>query len=319
MTTLLILALLAVTGVILLVYWWRKRIDALRYAAGAVLGSGLALAIFWSVTVVAPGTVKVQILFGTVAEETLSEGLHIINPLVDLVAYDVRRQRVDVTAAQGQGSGAPAVGADGVRLDRVDATMPFRLVPEMAGRVHQRMGPNYLFLMVAPVARSALRDAISQFPAESVATTNRDAVAARATELFASKLIAELAESGFSTQEAGGAFVVSPTQLRRVELPARILQANAEKRAAEIDLERQRTITLIAQEEAVRRGNEGQGVRNLIDSLGLARSPSPEQIADLLRAMANKTTADALVRAVEDGDVNVMVIPHGTPTALTGQ
>ena len=145
-------------------------------------------------------------LFGTVQTQTLSEGLHIINPLIDLVTYDVRRQRVDVTAAQGSESGAPAVGADGgVRLDRVDATMPFRLQPEFAGRVHQRMGPNYLFLMVAPVARSALRDAISQFPAESVATTNRDAVAARATELFASKLIGELAESGFTEQESAGA------------------------------------------------------------------------------------------------------------------
>lgn len=319
MTNLVILVLLAAAGVALLVIWRRKRIDTLRYAGGSVLVSGLVLAAIWSVTVVAPGNVKVQVLFGTVLEETLSEGFHIINPLVNLVAYDVRRQRVDVTAAQGSESGSPAVGADGVRLDRVDATMPFRLSPDFAGRVHQRMGPGYLFLMVAPVARSALRDAISQFPAESVATTNRDAVAARATELFSTKLIGELAESGFSTEEAAGAFVVSPTQLRRVELPARILQANAEKRAAEIDLERQRTITLIAQEEAVRRGNEGQGVRNLIDSLGLDRSPTPEQIADLLRAMANKTTADALVRAVEDGDVSVMVIPHGTPTTVMAQ
>ena len=319
MTTLLILVFLAVVGLTILEFWRRRRIKALLYSGISVLASGLALAIFWSITVVAPGTVKVQVLFGTVQTQTLSEGLHIINPLIDLVTYDVRRQRVDVTAAQGSESGAPAVGADGVRLDRVDATMPFRLQPEFAGRVHQRMGPNYLFLMVAPVARSALRDAISQFPAESVATTNRDAVAARATELFASKLIGELAESGFTEQESAGAFIVSPTQLRRVELPARILQANAEKRAAEIDLERQRTITLIAQEEAVRRGNEGQGVRNLIDSLGLARSPSPEQIADLLRAMANKTTADALVRAVEDGDVNVMVIPHGTAPSLVAR
>ena len=64
---------------------------------------------------------------------------------------------------------------------------------------------------------------------------------------------------------------------------------------------------------------KARGVRNLIDSLGLARSPSPEQIADLLRAMANKTTADALVRAVEDGDVNVMVIPHGTAPSLVAR
>ena len=69
----------------------------------------------------------------------------------------------------------------------------------------------------------------------------------------------------------------------------------------------------------MRRGNEGQGVRNLIDSLGLDRPPSPEQIADPLRAMANKTTADAPVRAVEDGDVSVLVLPHGTPTTVTAQ
>ena len=101
-------------------------------------------------------------------------------------------------------------------------------------------------------------------------------------------------------------------QLRKVLPPNKVLNAVAEKIAAEEDLERQKTLTQIAEEEARRRQNEGRGVNNLFAELPQGFSPS--QIREVLGAIADKTRAEAMMKAVETGQVQVMVMNGAQPS-----
>jgi len=54
-----------------------------------------------SVQIVQPGQVKTVTYFGDLQNQTLDEGLHIINPLKSTRAYDVKSQTFTMSAGEG--------------------------------------------------------------------------------------------------------------------------------------------------------------------------------------------------------------------------
>lgn len=103
-------------------------------------------------------------------------------------------------------------------------------------------------------------------------------------------------------------------QLRKILPPQKVLNAVSEKVAAQEDLERQKTLTRIAEEEARRRQNEGRGVKNLFTELPAGLKPS--EIREVLAAIADKTRAEATMKAVETGQVQIMIM-YGTQPAIS--
>lgn len=288
------------------------------FGGGAYRARGIAwiflLSIGWmlftgysSLRFVQQGEIMVAKSFGATVENEWAEGPHFLPPWYSTHTYNIQRRQIDMV----DGNTVSGAARGGVALEQFDVSLPFELRPGLVWKIAREIGVRYDSMLVA-AARSAARDTLAQFAWEEIAFGERAAVTEYLTNRFREVLVTDLENAGFTTEEARTVFTIYPAQIREVRPPQRILQENAELAAAEVALARQEVLTRIAEQEALRRRNEGSGISNLWDELPDA---SAEEIAVVLGAIANKTRADAMMRAVEDGEVRVIVL-NGSEAAI---
>lgn len=287
-----------------------------RLAAIAVAAIAVGLIGASAFRVVSPGHVAVATLFGSVREHTFSEGLHVVNPLYIFHEFSIRRTMFDFRGGGSRtgsaGEEIVAVSSDSTPLT-IDVGFPVRLNGPSAWKVFQRIGGPWVVAqqLIVPAARAAVRDGVATLSWRDASTVARGELAAEIERRFRELVINDLVAAGFSEEEATSTLTIQPVQLRKILPPDKVLNAVAEKIAAEEDLQRQRTLTMIAEEEARRRLNEGVGVSNLFSELPAGFTPA--EIREVLTAIAEKTRAEALIKAVETGQVSVVVMGAGQP------
>ena len=273
-----------------------------------VLGVIAGLAV-WVITTVGAaiqtvdaGKVKVLKLFGAQQEGFIPEGLHLINPLATTIEMDTRRRVINFS---GQDT-IESLSSDNV-LMTIDASIPFILNPQMAWKINQRYGPSYEGALILPAARSAVRDAISAQPWNTVTSESgraqlADLIARRLEQVVRSDLV----QAGFSSDEAKATFTFPNVQIRAITPPQRIIDSINEEQAAQADLRRQVTLTQIAEQEAERRANDGLGVRKMMEAL--PQNYAVEEMVAVINANNGKTAAEAFMKAVESGNPNITVV-----------
>jgi len=300
--------LLAVTAIVIFVAGSRMKVANSTVSRLAGVGLGLVAIVvgFTSVIRFVPaGTVEVETVFGRVTGAHIVAGAHVVNPLANWEQMNVRLQYFDFTGD----ATASSLSADGTQL-LLDTAFNFSLSAETAPLIFEHIGgERYYQGIVNSAAREAIRSATAQFEWREAATSEREAMAILMRDEFERGLVDKLSHAGLTQAEAEAAFIIARVDLRRVQPPQRVLTAISEKVASQEDLERQQTLTLIAEEAARRRAQEGLGVQMLFAEL--PSEYSPRDIAEVLRALAEKERADALMKAVETGQVNVIVMNGG--------
>jgi regulator of protease activity HflC (stomatin/prohibitin superfamily) len=213
-----------------------------------------------------------------------------------------------------------AMSRDNLIVD-IEANCPFILNPVWAWWVYQNVGDDskYVESFVKPAARSALRDAVAKVTFLEAGTENREGLEKGMTEAFQSLVKNDLIRvgKGLDEKQAGEVFVILPVQLRKVLPPDKVQNSINEKIATDQDYQRQQTLTKIAEQIALRRTNEGQGIHNLFSRL--PKDITPKDMAGLLDAMAKKENADALMKAVETGQLKTAIFSNGAPIAIPAQ
>lgn len=258
------------------------------------------------------GTVQIVKIFGRMQPEPLTEGLNFVVPWAVTEAMSIRQQQYDFASAET----AVSPSLDGVPLS-VDVMFTYKLNPQAATRIYTLIGPDRIYRdQFGSIARSAIRDEVARRPWQEAALEGRDALQESIRLRFAERVRDNLQQLGFTETEAVAAFDFPVVQLRKILPPERVLTSISEKVSAEEDLKRQRTLTAIAEEEAKRRANEGLGVKKLFEEL--PDNYTPADIAVVLQALADKQRADALLKAVETGQVSVIVTEGGSAGAALG-
>jgi prohibitin 1 len=206
-------------------------------AGGLVL---LALLLFASIAYVPTGHVGVLTLFGKVTGESLPEGVHLVNPLKVNNKMSIRTQELKEAASVPSSEGL---------IITLDTSLLFHLNPEKAPEVFQRIGPNYINVVVEPNLRSAIRSVTAAHRADALYSAEREKVA----QQIYTELQRELGPRGVAIENV---------LLREVQLPATLKQSIEEKQRAEqeslamafrLDRERQ---------EADRKRIEAEGIRD---------------------------------------------------------
>ncbi len=277
---------------------------------GAWVSSGLLIfTVLWSsVTFVSPGSVKVLGTFGRVDVDDmpLPEGAHLKLPWQATQEMSVRQQTFNRSAANG--NQLEMVVGDGVTL-KADVSFYWLLNPVGAAWVYQRFGSNYAEHLQIPSAASAIRDVVGSVDDWLTVVTDKARIEERITARFEELVVSKLMAADIATDVAKFAFTFPKMDIRRVTPPKAIKTAIASKKAAQQQLERQKTEIEIAQRKAQKGRAEGERVRNML--LGLFKLPSgaqlpesvnPESIATLMYALAKKQEALAIMHAVEGGD-----------------
>ncbi len=120
----------------------------LRGLAMALIPLGALMVFSSGVRMIAAGHVGVAVLFGKVQPIALHEGLNLVNPLYDVVEMDTRVQKHQARY--------DAASRD-LQAVHVEMVLNYRLKPDQATAVYQRIGPSYSGIIIDPAAQEVLK------------------------------------------------------------------------------------------------------------------------------------------------------------------
>lgn len=229
--------------------------DKLKVRQFATFG-GFALAailvIGSLIRIVPAGNVGVQVLFGKVLTgSTLSEGLNVVNPFIDLEIMTVRTQAYTMSIAteEGQRYGDDAILSltkDGLEI-AMDLTVWFHLDKIEAAIVFQKIGKDYVQKIVRPAARTAIRNTTVKYNAVEIYSEKREEV----QDEINISLARDFEERGI---------ILEKVLLRNIKLPAKVKNAIEAKLEAEQDAQKMEFVLLKEIKEADRKKIEAGGI-----------------------------------------------------------
>ena len=243
---------------------------------GMILGSIVVLMLLWnSVVSVRSGHVGVITLFGRVTGKTLSEGIHMINPLAAVHVMSVRTQELKEQASVPSTEGL---------IVTLDTSLLYRLDAARAAEVFQKIGPQYVQVVLDPNLRSAIRAVTSMHSANALYTAGREEVALRIQETLVKEL-------------TGRGIIIEAILLRDVQLPQMLKAAIEQKQQAEQESLRMSFILQKEKQEADRKRIEAQGIADFqrIVSQGLTQQLLEWKGIEATEKLATSTNAKVVV------------------------
>jgi regulator of protease activity HflC (stomatin/prohibitin superfamily) len=252
-----------------------------------IAGILLALLGFASASIVQiePGEIGVQKLFGKVDDRILESGLNAINPLVQVVQFDVRTQNYTMSGVhdEGEKSGDDAIrvlSADGLEVI-IDLTVLYKIVPNEAPRILSQIGTDYINTIVRPICRTKIRDNAVYYDAVALYSTKRDEFQGR---------IFKTIESDFKHR----GLILEQLLVRNITLPTSVKQTIESKINAEQDAQKMTFVLQKERQEAERKRVEAQGIADYQKILSTGLSDKQLQY-EMIKAIATSPNAKLII------------------------
>lgn len=252
----------------------------------------LAVLSFGCSTTVEPGTVGVAVDWGTTQDWTYPEGFHWVGFGVDVYEMNTQLQSYTMGDGEGEDRAIQCRTSDNLNVG-VDVSVQFSLHEHTAPIVYRKLGTDYTGTVVYPSLRSAVRDAVAEFPAME-AVARRDRLGERMKELMRQLLTETLSSNGVPTY----AIRIDNVLLRNVELPQELAESIARvQQQRNAAAERAQAIETARQEAE----------RARIEAEGSAR---------VAQIRAEQAASVRLIEARAESDSNLMVSRSITPQVL---
>ncbi len=234
-----------------------------------------------SIIVIPAGHVGVKVLFGNVQELTLDEGLHLVNPLMDVEKMSIRTQQISETAT------VPSQEGLNVKLD---VSVLFSLDPRAAATVYQRVGPRYAGVVVVPQLRSVVRGVTAGYDAKALYTSKREAISVQ----MDGALRPEFKKRGITLEKV---------MLRSVTLPSILSTAIEKKLEAEQQAQQMKFVLEREKRQADRKRIEAKGISdyNREVSKGLTNEVLRLRGIEATRELASSNNSKVVVIGDSDG------------------
>jgi len=206
------------------------------------------LVLMSSVQVVNPGQTKTVTYFGELQNDTLDEGMHLINPLKGTRTYDVRTQTFTMSAGAGDRT-IEALTSEGLNLETMDISVRYHLNEDSATNVHRNLGDESTILdkLIKPSVRTAVRQCTAEYTSREVYSVGRE-------ELPTCIKNATRDEFQSGDRDYTQDFDIEKVQVRNIQLPQQVRDKIQEKKRTEQELEIQEKKVEIAQKK--KRQNE---------------------------------------------------------------
>jgi regulator of protease activity HflC (stomatin/prohibitin superfamily) len=251
-----------------------------------LVGAGLA-----SVKQIEPGDVGVQKLFGKVNRTVLESGLNVINPLMEVVIFDVRTQNYTMSGVHDEGDkvGDDAIrvlSADGLEVI-IDLTVLYKVIPNEAPRILSEIGTDYRNTIVRPICRTKIRDNAVYYDAVALYSSKRDEFQAR---------IFKTIESDFKSR----GLILEQLLVRNITLPESVKATIESKINAEQDAQKMTFVLQKEKQEAERKRVEAQGIADYQKILSTGLSDKQLQY-EMIKAIATSPNAKLIIMDSKKG------------------
>ena len=258
---------------------------------------------------------------GTLSEEPLEPGIHVIVPVVnEAFVYRVSRQEYTMSSTSGEGVRANDDAIEARSIDGqevfVDVTLIFTIAPDDVEDVHRNwsdVDQGYIEGLIRPQTRSIVRDVVASVEAEQIFGAERTEVQAS----IQNRLTEALDDEGFT---------VIDVLLRSINFSESFINAIEDRQVEELRRDRAEIEALRVQTEA-----EGRANATIEEARGSAEAQriNAEAEADVIRLRA-AAEADALRLVSEQiaanpnllqyeyiqnltDNIEVSIIPSNTP------
>ena len=252
-----------------------------------VVGFGIIgiSALLSSIIQVNPGEIGVQKLFGKVSNSTLESGLNLVNPLVEVVTFDIRTQNYTMSGVQTEGdkSGDDAIrvlSADGLEVV-IDLTVLYKVVPSEAPRILKEIGTDYKNTIVRPICRTKIRDNAVYYDAVALYSTKRDEFQGR---------IFKTIEKDFKSR----GLLLEQLLVRNISLPTSVKTTIESKINAEQEAQKMTFVLQKEKQEAERKRVEAQGIADYQKILSTGLSDKQLQY-EMIKAIATSPNAKLII------------------------
>lgn len=257
---------------------FKQYLGAIRTVGIAIILAGLAFA---SVYQIEPGQVGVQKLFGKVNNRTLESGLNIINPLAEVVTFDIRTQNYTMSGIIDEGAQVTddairVLSADGLEVI-IDLTVLYKVISAEAPRILEEVGVDYKNTIVRPLVRTKIRDNAVYYDAVALYSTKRDE--------FQDKIFSSI-ESDFKNR----GLVLEQLLVRNLTLPESVKAAIESKINAEQEAQKMTFVLQKETQEAERKRVEAQGIADYQTILSTGLSDKQLQY-EMIKAIATSPNA----------------------------
>jgi prohibitin 1 len=204
--------------------------------AGIILASS-------ATSCVKTGHVGVVSVFGRVTGRTLSEGIHIINPLANVTELSIKTQEIKEKAAVPSKEGL---------IMGLEASVLYHLDPAMAATVYQQVGPTFAEVLLVPNFRSAIRAITAGNTAAALYSDGREGIAQQIME-------------DIRRQVTPRGIIVENVLLRDLQLPDSLKHAIEAKQQAQQEAQRMEFVLQREKQEAERKRVEAAGIKDFQD------------------------------------------------------
>ncbi len=273
----------------------RNYVNTIIFIGVAIIIVGSIVA---SVVQIDPGEVGVQKLFGKVNDRTLESGLNFVNPLVEVVKFDIRTQNYTMSGVHNEGDvlGDDAIrvlSADGLEVI-LDLTVLYKVLPNEAPRILKEIGTDYKNVIVRPVCRTKIRDNAVYYDAVALYSSKRDEFQAR---------IFKTIEENFK----GRGLMLEQLLVRNITLPASVKTTIESKINAEQEAQKMTFVLQKERQEAERKRVEAQGIADYQKIISLALTDKQLQY-EMIKAISNSPNAKLIIMG---GNKNTPIILDG--------
>jgi regulator of protease activity HflC (stomatin/prohibitin superfamily) len=238
--------------------------------------------------IVPPGNVGIVNFFGQVSENSLSSGVHLLNPFTKVLNFSTRlkdvKENVDVTSQEG------------LSLN-LDVSLQYKLDPQKAATVYKTIGTDETQLVISRF-RSTVRAITANYPASAIYSTKRQEIAQKIDQ----KLTQEIPTLGFIVEEA---------LLRNVKMPDTLQAAIQEKLKAEQQNQQMKFVLEKERQEAQRKRIEAQGLADSqkIISSGLTNQVLQLRAIEATEKLAQSNNSKIVIVGSEKGGVPILIQP----------
>jgi len=221
---------------------------AFKILGGFLVAIGILLA---SVVQIGAGEVGVQSLYGSVSDDVLESGLHLINPLVEVKTFDKKTQNYTMSSIRDEGdkNGDDAIRvltADGLEVI-IDLTVLYRVDPVRTPEILKKIGVDFKDVVVRPITRTKIRDNAVYYDAVSLYSLKRNE--------FQARIFADI-EKSFKDR----GLLLEQLLIRNINLPESVKQAIESKINAEQESQKMKFVLDKERQEADRKRVEAQGI-----------------------------------------------------------
>ncbi len=216
------------------------------------------------VRIIDAGHVGVQKLFGEIKQDVLSEGLNIVNPLMEVSPMTVKTQNYTMSSTfdEGQKSGSDAItvlSQDGLEVN-IDLTILYRVIATQAPEIVRTIGIDFENKVIRPTTRTRIREVAVYYNATDLYSSKREEFENR----IKVKIEKDFAERGL---------ILEQMLVRKIDLPKSVKESIERKITAVQEAQRMEYVLQKEQQEAERKRVEARGVADAQKIINEGLSP----------------------------------------------